>query len=165
MLRASVARLILAMVVGLAAAPIALGQDVPSAIRVVGNKRVEAAMVRSYFHAEKGDGLSRADLDSAVKALYATGYFERVDLSRSGAELVVTVVENSFIDRIGLEGNRKLKDEAIRKELRSRERAPLVRANVHEDVLQIQELYRRTGRFNVAVNPKLIEHKDNRVDL
>jgi len=44
----------------------------PSIIRVEGNQRIEAASIRSYFHPGHGEHLDAAELDVALKALYAT---------------------------------------------------------------------------------------------
>src|SRR5207248_2030999 len=62
-------------------------------ITVEGNRRVEADTVRSYFHAWPGKQLDAASLDAALKALIATGLFDKVTIDRTGDKVVVHLIE------------------------------------------------------------------------
>ncbi len=130
------------------------------AISVEGNRRVEADTIRSYFH-----GGSAQDVDEALKALYATGLFSDVRINRAGNRLIVSVSENPVINRVAFEGNKKAKDEQLKTEVQSKPRGTLSKPTVQADVQRIIEIYRRTGRFDVRVEPKYIELPNNRVDL
>src|SRR5689334_4270820 len=66
----------------------AYSQTVDSII-VQGNRRVEAATIRSYFRAGPGGRLDAQNVDDGYKALYATGLFQDVRISQSGGRLVV----------------------------------------------------------------------------
>jgi outer membrane protein insertion porin family len=142
----------------------ALAQPTPSII-VEGNRRVEADTIRTYFRPGPGQRLDAAKIDEAIKGLYATGLFQDVRLSQSGGRLVVTVVENPVINRVAFEGNKKVKDEQLSSEVQSKPRGTLSRPMVQADVQRIVEIYRRNGRFDVRVEPKIIELPNNRVDL
>ena len=129
-------------------------------IVVEGNRRVEADTIRSYFK-----GRDAAAIDEALKGLYGTGLFQDVQIRQSGGRLIVTVVENAVINRVAFEGNKKTKDEQLLGELQSKPRGTYSRAMVQADVSRIVEIYRRNGRFDVRVVPKIIELPNNRVDL
>ena len=136
-----------------------------SMIMVSGNRHTDADMVRSFFHAG-ADGTFDADaLDAAVKGLYGTGLFQDVEIARAGERVMVTVVENQSIDRLAFEGNKKIKDEDLKKVVQSKAGGPLSRALVHDDVMRIAELYRLHGYFDVKVEPKTIAGKDERSSL
>ena len=136
------------------------------AIVVEGNRRVETETIRSYFRLGAGERLDAVKIDEALKALYATGLFQDVRITpASGGRLLVTVVENPVLNRVAFEGNKKLKDEQIVGEVQSRPRGTLSRAMVQADVQRIIDIYRRNGRFDVRVEPKVIELPNNRVDL
>ena len=75
------------------------------------------------------------------------------------------MVENPVINRVAFEGNSKLKDEQLANEVQSKPRGTLSRPTVQADVQRIVEIYRRNGRFDVRVEPKIIELPNNRVDL
>jgi len=145
----------------------AQAQTAPAASSIVveGNRRVEADTVRSYFKLAPGERLDAYKIDSALKALYATGLFQDVHISQSGGKLIVTVVEAPVINKIAFEGNHRLKDEQMLQEIQSKERGSLSRASVQADVERIIEIYQRNGRFDVTVVPKTIERPNNRVDL
>ena len=143
---------------------IALAQTV-SDIVVEGNRRVEADTIRSYFRRSGGERLDAARIDAALKALYATGLFQDVKINQSGGRLIVTVVENPVINRIAFEGNHKAKDEQLSSEIQSKARGTFSRATVQSDVQRIIDIYQRSGRYNVRVEPKIIELPNNRVDL
>jgi outer membrane protein insertion porin family len=147
-----------------AAAPAITGGTI-AAIRIEGNSRVEPDSIRSYLAVKEGDPFDPQKLDESLKTLFATGLFADVKLSRDANNLVVRVVENPIINRIAFEGNRKLEDDALRQEIQSKPRVVFTRAKVQSDVKRLLELYRRSGRFNATVEPKIIQLEQNRVDL
>ena len=147
-----------------ASAGVAAAQSA-SSIVVKGNRRVEADTVRSYFKPGPGGQVGPAQIDDAIHALYATGLFEDVHLVHENGRLVVSVVENPVIDRVAFEGNKKAKDEQLKAEVQSKPRGTLSKPMVQADVQRIIEIYHRSGRFDVSVDPKIIELPNNRVDL
>ena len=137
-----------------------------SQIVVEGNKRVEAETIRSYFRGAGGaDRLDAARIDAGLKALYATGLFQDVRINQAGGRVIVTVVENAVINRIAFEGNKKAKDEQLAAEIQSKARGTFSRATVQSDVSRIVEVYHRSGRYDVRVEPKIIDLPNGRVDL
>ena len=148
----------------LASSGVAVAQTVNSIV-VQGNRRVEAETIRSYFKPGPGGRLGPLEIDEALKSLYGTGLFTDVRMNHAGGRLVVTVVENPVINRVAFEGNKKAKDEQLTAEVQSKARGTLSRPTVQADVQRILEIYRRSGRFDVRVEPKIIELPNNRVDL
>jgi outer membrane protein insertion porin family len=136
-----------------------------SSIVVQGNQRVEADTIRSYFKPGAGGRLDAFQIDEGVKALFATGLFQDVRPSVQGGRLTITVIENPVINRIAFEGNKKVKDEQLKAEIQSKERGTLSRPMVQADTARLVEVYRRSGRFDVRIDPKIIELPNNRVDL
>ena len=142
----------------------AVAQTVNSIV-VEGNRRVEADTIRSYFRPGPGGRLGPEQEDEALKAMVATGLFSDVRISHAGGRIVVTVAENPVINRVAFEGNKKAKDEQLLAETQSKPRGTLSRPTVQADVQRIIEIYHRSGRFDVSVDPKIIELPNNRVDL
>jgi outer membrane protein insertion porin family len=136
-----------------------------TSIAVQGNQRVEADTIRSYFKPGPGGRLDAFQIDEGVKALYATGLFQDVRPAVQGGRLIITVVENPVINRIAFEGNKKVKDDQLKTEIQSKERGTLSRPVVQADTARLVEVYRRSGRFDVRIEPKIIELPNNRVDL
>jgi outer membrane protein insertion porin family len=136
-----------------------------SSIVVQGNQRVEADTIRSYFRPGANGQLDAFQIDEGVKALISTGLFQEVRPTIQGGRLTITVIENPVINRIAFEGNKKVKDDQLKSEIQSKERGTLSRPVVQADTARIVEVYRRSGRFDVRVEPKIIELPNNRVDL
>ena len=151
-------------VASLVAADFAVAQTATSIV-VEGNRRVESDTIRSYFRVGPGERLDSVKADEGVKALFATGLFADVRPRWEGGRLIVTVVENAVINRIQFEGNKRVKDEQLIAEIQSKPRGTLSRPTVQADVQRIVEIYRRTGRYDVRVEPKIIDRPNNRVDL
>ena len=70
-----------------------------------------------------------------------------------------------MINRVILEGNKRLKDEKITKEIKLAPRQIFTRSKVRADVARIIELYKRQGRFAATVEPKMVQLSQNRVDI
>ncbi|CAN5175862.1 outer membrane protein assembly factor BamA [soil metagenome] len=136
-----------------------------ASIGVEGNRRIEADTIRSYFKPGPDGRLDNARIDDGLKALIETGLFQDVKINHAGGRLVVVVVENPVIGRVAFEGNKKVKDEQLQAEVQSKARGTLSRAMVQSDTARITEIYRRNGRYDVKVDPKIIEQPNNRVDL
>jgi outer membrane protein insertion porin family len=145
-------------------AGVAIAQSA-SSIVVEGNRRVEAETIRSYFKPGPDGRIGAAQIDAALKALYATGLFQDVQINPAGGRIVVRVVENAVINRVAFEGNYKAKDEQLQGELQSKPRGTYSRAVVQSDVQRIIDIYQRSGRYDVSVVPKIIELPNGRVDL
>ncbi len=139
--------------------------DIVELIAVQGNQRVEPATIRTYLTVREGDTFDPARIDRSIKNLFATSLFADVSISRQGSTLLVRVVENPIVNRVQIEGNNKIKDEDITKEIQLRARVIYTRTKVQQDVEKILELYRRKGRFAARVEPKVIELPQNRIDL
>jgi len=134
-------------------------------IIVRGTTRIEADTVISYMTIAPGRPYGAADIDESLKSLFATGLFSDVSITPQGGNLIVTVSENPIINRVSFEGNKKIKDDALKTAIRSTERSMLTRAKVQADVQNILEAYRRSGRYRASVDPKIIDRNNNRVDL
>ncbi len=142
----------------------AVAQSVAS-IQVEGNRRVEAETIRSYFKPGPGGSLDQGQIDDGLKASIETGLFQDVKIKKVGDHLVVTVVENPVIGRVAFEGNKKIKDEQLSGEIQSKPRGTFSRPMVQSDAERIAEIYRHSGRYDVHVNPEIIQQPNNRVDL
>ena len=135
-------------------------------IQVRGSERIEPATIRSYANLNPGQEYNTETLDQALKDLYATELF--ADVVITGADtgnLVITVRENPVINRIVLEGNKRIKTDKITPEIKLAPRQIFTRSKVRADVDRIIELYRRQGRFAASVEPKIVQLDQNRVDL
>src|SRR5690606_24007228 len=86
---------------------------VVSRIDVRGNQRVEADTTRAQTGIVPGRSFSAADIDEAVKRLFATGLFSDVRVNQVGSTLVVEVSEFKVVNQVLFQGNKKIKDNIL----------------------------------------------------
>ncbi len=135
-------------------------------VEVEGLKRVEVDTVLSYINVPTGQTVSQEKLDDSLKQLYNTGLFTDIvfDVKNNGL-LTIKVIENPIVNKRYFDGNDKVSEEMLSKEVSLDSGSIYDRAKVQEDVQRILEVYKRTGRYATSVAPKIIKRDQNRVDL
>lgn len=135
-------------------------------LRVEGSQRIEPETVLSYTRLRVGDSYTNETIDQAIKDLLASELL--ADVQIEGVEtgnLIIRIRENPVINRVVFEGNKRLKQDKIDKEIKLRPRQIFTRTAVRADIARIIELYRRQGRFAARVEPKMVSLDQNRVDV
>jgi len=145
--------------------PLSASAYIVKDIQVVGNKRVDVDTVRSYISFVRNVNIDSQVENEAIKTLYETDLFESVNLKNSNNVLIVKVKENPTVNKVVFEGNSKLKDEVLAKEISLKSRLAFTKARVQEDVNKIIELYNKNGRYGVSITPKIVNLSENRVDV
>ncbi len=148
-----------------AASAAAVQADVVRTIAVSGAQRLEPQTILSYIKLRPGDTWTQAAGDAVLKDLYATELFSNASVVNRDGNVVITIVENPVINRIILEGNKRIKNDKILPEIRLSPRQIFTRSKVRADVARIIELYKRQGRFAATVEPKMVQLSQNRVDI
>ncbi|WP_254514687.1 outer membrane protein assembly factor BamA [Novosphingobium sp. G106] len=153
-----------------AAAPAAPAVEVPAVmpiktLTVVGAQRLEADTILSYIKLRVGQAYTQTAADQALKDLFATELFADAQVRNDNGNVVIQVKENPVVNRIILEGNKRIKDEKILPEIKVAPRQIFTRSKVRADVARIIELYKRQGRFAATVEPKMVMLEQNRVDI
>src|SRR5215469_6915818 len=152
----------------LAANTYAIDPFVASDIRIDGLQRISAGTVFTYLPVEKGDRVTSERVQQAIRALYKTGFFTDVQVSRQSDILVITVKERPAISKISLKGNKDLKDEDLLKGLKDiglSEGEPFDRLSLDRITQELTRQYYNHGKYNVSVKPKVIPLDRNRVEL
>ncbi|MEH6756307.1 MAG: outer membrane protein assembly factor BamA [Parasphingorhabdus sp.] len=134
-------------------------------IVVNGSQRLESGTVLSYMKLRVGQTYTQESADQALKDLFETELFKDVSIRNNAGAVVIEVIENPVINRILLEGNKRIKEDKIRPEIRLAPRQIFTRSKVRADVARIVELYKRKGRFAASVEPKMVQLDQNRVDI
>lgn len=134
-------------------------------ISVEGNRRIATSTVLSLAALDPGKTYSGAQINAAVQRLNASGFFKTVDVSIASGRLKIAVDENPTINRISIEGNKKLKDKDLETLISSQPRQTFLASRAENDAQEMAEAYNVGGRINATITPKIIERSDNRVDL
>lgn len=147
-------------------APVVTPQpDIVQSISVSGAERLEPQTILSYIRLRPGDEWSPAVGDQVLKDLSATELFSSFSVRNDNGNVVITLTENPVINRILIEGNRRIKNDKILPEIKLAPRQIFTRSKVRADVARIIELYKRQGRFAATVEPKMVQLPQNRVDI
>jgi len=136
-----------------------------SRVDVAGNQRIASDTVRDIAGIGAGQRVTPGQINKALQNLIQSGLFEDVDVRPEGGRLVIKVVEHPTINVIRIEGNRRLKDEALLSSIRSKSRRAFSPQLAERDAEAIANAYSTSGRLSTTVTPKIIRRSDNRVDL
>jgi outer membrane protein insertion porin family len=137
-------------------------------IRIEGIQRTDAGTVFSYLPIKVGDTVDETRASEAVKALFATGFFNDVRLQRSGNVLVIVVQERPAIAQVDVSGSKEFPADQLKealqqlglKESRIFDRALL---NVAEQELKNQYISR--GKYGVKIVTTVTPLERNRVAI
>ncbi|MDR3030772.1 MAG: outer membrane protein assembly factor BamA [Holosporales bacterium] len=157
-------KLLLSGVIALVFINISLAEII-SKIEFVGCQRVEPETIESYLPIQAGEEYTQDAVNEALKSLNATEFFEEVNIDIKGSTLIVKVKEYPIINKISFEGNSKLSDRDINNAVRLKPREVLSPSKVKEIQQGMLEAYRKMGRYNASVTPKVIKLDNNRVNL
>ncbi|MCB2082279.1 MAG: outer membrane protein assembly factor BamA [Rickettsiales bacterium] len=131
---------------------------------VKGNQRIETDTIISFL-ALPDKNISEDDINRALSNLYQTGLFSDVFINRDGNTLTVRVVENPIISEVAFEGNKRIDDETLLSEVRLKPRTVYRKTDLQADLRRLLDVYNKSGRFSVDIEPKVIQLSDNRVNL
>ena len=90
-------------------------QKIVNEINIVGNMRVDDETILSFISISKDSDFNNQSSNKIIKELYATGFFSDVSVVVNDSKFLITVNENSIINKIGFEGNKRFDDELLLK--------------------------------------------------
>ena len=134
-------------------------------IQIEGNTRIGDAAILQQAGIAAGQTLSAGQVNDVVQNLQNSGLFETVSVEPRGNTLLITVVELPTVNRIAIEGNRRVDDEALLAIIQLQERRVFNPAQAERDASAISEAYLQQGRVAARVTPRIIRREDNRVDV
>ncbi|MDR0552648.1 MAG: outer membrane protein assembly factor BamA [Holosporales bacterium] len=136
-----------------------------SDIRYVGQQRIDKETIAMYMPVKVGEECDSYTINESLKLLNKTGFFEKVDIHFEGRVLVVTVKEYPVIEKISFEGNSKINTRALKEAIKLKPNEVLSPAKIKDFQNALLENYRKLGRYNTSVNPKIINLSNGRVNL
>lgn len=151
--------------VTLFAAMHAYADGVINAINVVGNQRVEESTIKEYFGLEVGQSLDESAKSEAVKRLYATTLFEDISIKYDQGKVTIAVQETPLVSKVVFVGNSKVKSATLSDNIFTVAGESLKKSRLASDVEKIKEIYKKSGRFTVAVSSQIEQQENNRVKV
>nr|MBP7623998.1 outer membrane protein assembly factor BamA [Xanthomonadales bacterium] len=141
---------------------------VVSDIRLEGLTRIPAGTVFSALPIEKGDRIDSNRASAAVRALFKTGFFNDIELTRQGDILIVKLSERPAISKIEITGNKDLKTEDLMKGLKEiglTEGETFNRLELDRLTQELTRQYNNRGKYNVSIKPEVENLDRNRVSI
>lgn len=156
------------LVAGLISPVFAIEPFVVRDIRVEGLQRTEAGTVFSYLPIKVGETLNDERAASAIKALFATGFFKDVKLEAQGDVLIVAVEERPSISKLSFSGMKEFSEDDLKTGLKQ---TGLAEGRVFDKGLldraeqELKRQYFNRGLYSVQVVTTVTPLERNRVAL
>ena len=130
-------------------------------VKVTGNSRIESATIKSFFTNIN----SQKDFNKALKRLHETKIFSDIHIKKSDDSILINIKENPLVNEIFFIGNKKLDSEVLLKELTLESRAVYTKSTLRKDLHRLIEIYKRSGRVNVKISPRVKFLSENRINI
>ncbi|MEH6616590.1 MAG: outer membrane protein assembly factor BamA, partial [Porticoccus sp.] len=137
-------------------------------IRIDGLQRVSAGTVFASMPLSVGDLVDDDTIRRTTRALFRTGYFNDIRISRDEGVLVITLTERPAIADISIQGNTALPTEELLKSLRDNGLAEgqIFRQSILDGIsTELERQYVGQGRYGAAIESDVEELPRNRVAI
>jgi outer membrane protein insertion porin family len=137
-------------------------------IRVEGVQRTEAGTVFTYLPVKVGERIDDDKAAQAIKALYATGFYQDVRLERDNDVLIVYVQERPAIAQIDIEGAKEFTKDNLKDGLKQ---AGIAESKIYDKSLldraekELKRQYTSRGYYGAAIKTTVTPLERNRVSL
>ena len=140
--------------------------EIVNKIKIEGNVRISSETINIFSQVSVGDDLGLIEIDSILKKIYSSGFFEDVKINFQDNLLTIKVVENPIIQNITYDGIKaqKIKD-VITKNLNLKDRYSFNETLLLEDKNQIINSLKSIGYYFADVQVFKKELEDNKVDI
>lgn len=130
-------------------------------LRFEGPQTVSDENILAHIRLREGQPYSQALVDQSIRALYATGNFEFIEVRRQtlaggGIRVEFVVVPKYRISGIRFLGNSDISDSRLRKEIDSEAGMPLDEVLIKRDSTKIYQYLQKKGYTNAAVAYEII---------
>lgn len=145
--------------------PVALVKDVA----VQGQRRVQEAVILGRVSTKIGTPFQPNRLADDIRAIFALGFFDDVQLRvedfEGGVKVTFVVVERPFIRDIGFAGNKQIDTATLQEKITLRLGGVYNPVEVNRAAERIKDHYEEEGYFEVSVVPDVNQLPDGDVSL
>ena len=135
-------------------------------IIVKNNIRVSKATIINFAEINLGENIDDKILNNALKKLYNTNFFSKVDIKIINNELIINVIENKIVQSIQVNGVKAKKfKEVILDRISLKEKSPYIEYLASNDVVLIKEALLSMGFYFANVTSFISENENNTVNI
>ena len=133
---------------------------------IQGNERVSDETIIMFSSLNIGDNINDNILNEAIKKIYYTDYFKKVEISEKNNIVNILVEENPIIQSVLIEGiDRDSLYEKIKEITSKIEKYPFVENKINEQVLLLKNILKSYGYYFVKLETSINKNQNNTVDL
>ena len=140
--------------------------DVVNEIKIFGNNRVSNQTIINFSEIKIGTEISSKELNSSLKKLYDTNFFELVELKLDNSVLSIEVSEYPVIQEIiikGVKANKNIK--RIKDNMILKEKNPFIESKVKNDLNRMLNVFKKSGFYFVEIDTKIEKNSNDTVNI
>lgn len=138
-------------------------------VKVQGNQRIEKDAILAVVRTRPGSVLDYEKLDKDLRDIYNMGYFSDVKIwlkdGKRGKIVIFIVKEKPVIAKIVFEGNKKIKEDKLKKEIGIKLYSMLNYSALRESINKLKDYYAQRGYYNAEINYEVISMPKNQVTI
>ena len=135
-------------------------------IEVIGNKRITNESVIVFGDIKLNADIDNDELDSILRKLYDTNFFENINLSIKNSTLIIKLVENPIIQNVSIVGvTSKTIREKILDIIKLKNTSSFVEYQAKQDFRRIKTFLKTQGYYFVEIKSSTKDNTNNTIDL
>ena len=140
--------------------------EIIKSIEIKGNKRIPKETIIMFADISKGQDINNINLNTILKNIYESNFFENVSVNYLNNSIFIEVVELPIIENITYQGVKaqKIKDKLF-KDLLLKPRSSYNKLFLESDKKNIESSLKELGYYFSKVEISVTELEDNKIDL
>ena len=136
-------------------------------IKISGNKRLSKETIQVIGQITNNSNYDQERINNLIKELYASDFFEDINIQINNKTLIINVVENPIIEELIITGVKKNDfREFIEESISLKNRKSFVEFNLKSDLNMINNILKRNGYYFSKVNAsQIFEESTNSIKL
>jgi len=136
---------------------------------IEGLRRVEEAVILAAVDLRVGDGLASWKIQRDIKAIYATGYVDDVQVmlstSDDGVRITFTIDEKPAVRAVRISGNKKIDETSLLEVVDIQPFSVMSEVAIQRNVQRIKDKYIEKGYYLAEIDAEVREVGDDLVEL
>jgi len=139
--------------------------EVINDVKINGNSRVSDETIKIYGKITLNENYDQKRLNSTLRNLFETKFFEDVNLKIDKSTLIVNVKEYPILNQLIITGEKNLRTtRELKKNITLKEKNSFIESDLFNDVEKIKNIYASLGFNNAEVTTKIKSYED-KIDL
>ena len=143
-----------------------VSSEIINEIRVEGNNRVSEKTVINFSDIKKGDDPTKKVLNSSLKKIYESNFFESVEFRFENNILIIKVLEYPVVQEIIINGIKAQKNiKKMKENMTLKEKNPFIESTVKNDLNQMLNIFKQSGYYFVKIDTKIEKNSNDTVNI